>query len=83
MAKVYAEMQEKERLVDLARQARHFETTTKADYSKKDYQQNTIGRRQMKNQDGNNISMNERDEQLIVEHGIWRRGQKTTDEELY
>lgn len=27
--------------------------------------------------------MNDRDEQLIVEHGIWRRGQKTSDEELY
>ena len=37
----------------------------------------------MKNQDGQNVSFNNRDEQLIVEHGTWRRLQKTTDEELW
>ena len=37
----------------------------------------------MRNTDGRNVCMSERDEQLIVEHGLWRRGQKTTDEELY
>jgi len=76
-------MEEKERQLEIARQQRHFETTNKSDYGKKDYQQNTIGRKVMKNQDGKNVCMYERDEQLIVEHGLWRRLQKTTDEELY
>ena len=33
--------------------------------------------------DGGSTSMNERDEQLIVEHGTWRRMQKNPDEELW
>ena len=36
----------------------------------------------MRTQDCANISINERDEQLIVEHGTWRRMQKNDDEEL-
>ena len=83
MAKVQAEMNEKDRLAELERQKRHFETTTKSDYVKQDYQQNTIGRKVMRNQDGKNVCMDERDEQLIVEHGLWRRAQKTSDEEIY
>ena len=83
MAKVQAEMQEQDRLAELERQKRHFETTTKADFTKKDYQQNTIGRKVMRNQDGKNVCMSERDEQLIVEHGLWRRLQKIPDEEVY
>ena len=83
MAKVQAEMQEQDRLAELERQRRHFDTTAKCDYTAKDYQQNTIGRKVMRNQDGKNVCMSERDEQLIVEHGLWRRLQKTTDEEIY
>jgi len=36
----------------------------------------------MKTQDAKNVSMDNRDELLIVEHGIWRRGQKTDDEQI-
>jgi hypothetical protein len=36
-------------------------------------QNNAIGRRVMKTQDGKQVSFNERDEQLIVEEGTWRR----------
>ena len=42
-----------------------------------------IGRRVMKTRDMGNVSLNERDEQLIVEHGTWRRMQKCPDEELW
>ena len=48
-----------------------------------DYQANTIGRKVMKTQDGKTVSHNDRDEQLIVEHGTWRRLQRNTDQELY
>jgi hypothetical protein len=37
----------------------------------------------MKTQDFKNVSILEKDEQLVVEHGTWRRLQKTTDEELW
>jgi hypothetical protein len=37
----------------------------------------------MMTQNNKTVSMNDRDEQLVVEHGIWRRGQKTTDEDLH
>ena len=36
----------------------------------------------MKTQDGANVSLNERDELLIVEHGTWRRRQRQPDNEL-
>merc|ERR1719326_261378 len=36
----------------------------------------------MKTQDGSLINMGSRDQQLIVEQGIWRRTQNHTDEEL-
>lgn len=48
-----------------------------------DYQQNVVGRRVMKNTYGKNCNMTERDEQLIVEHGTWRRLQKCPDDELW
>lgn len=62
---------------------RHFETTTGSTFIPKDHQQNTIGRRVMKNQDGKEVSFTKRDEQLIVEHGTWRRLQKCPDDEIY
>lgn len=36
----------------------------------------------MKTQDGSAIGMDQRDQQLIVEQGLWRRTQNFTDEEL-
>lgn len=36
----------------------------------------------MKTQDGAQVPLSERDEQLIVETGMYRRTQKTTDEQL-
>ena len=47
-----------------------------------DYCQNTIGRKVMKTQDGVPVSLNVKDEQLVVEHGTWRRLQRATDDEL-
>lgn len=64
-------------------QQRYFETTTGSTFKPQDYQQNTIGRKVMKTQDGKMVSQNLRDDQLIVEHGTWRRLQKQPDEELY
>lgn len=37
----------------------------------------------MRTQDTKTVSLLEKDEQLVVEHGTWRRLQKTSDEELY
>ena len=69
--------------MDLKMEERHFETTTGQSFVPQDHQQNTIGRRVMRNQDGKEVSFTKRDEQLIVEHGTWRRLQKCPDEEIY
>jgi hypothetical protein len=37
----------------------------------------------MKTQDGQHLSLNEKDDQFVVEHGNWRRLQKTTDQDLW
>ena len=37
----------------------------------------------MYTQDGGHVSLNEKDDQLVVEHGTWRRLQKTTDADLW
>lgn len=82
MRQVAEQMKEKDRQDEITRSQRYFDTTQGSDYTKKDQFQNQIGRRQMKTQDCANVSINERDEQLIVEHGTWRRLQKNDDEEL-
>ena len=43
---------------------------------------NTVGRKVMRTQDGKLVPMSDRDNQLIVEQGMWRRTQLSTDEEL-
>jgi len=82
MKKISEEMKEKERLKDLAQQQRYFDTTQRSDFVKQDQYQNTIGRRVMKTQDNANISLNDKDENFVVEHGTWRRLQKNDDDEL-
>lgn len=76
-------MKERQRIRDLELEQRHFDTTTASTFGKQNYQENTIGRRVMKTQDGKDVSFNLRDEQLIVEHGTWRRLQKCSDEAIY
>ena len=83
MMKVAEEMRQREAEEDRKREQRFFDTTNKTSFFPQDYCKNTIGRRVMKNQDGKNVSFNERDEQLIVEHGTWRRLQKVDDQEIY
>jgi len=78
------EFRQKEQQERLKHEQRFFETTTSSTYQKQDHFKNlSIGRRVMKTQDGKNVSLNEKDEQLIVEHGTWRRLQKCPDEELW
>lgn len=74
-------MDEQQRKIDAERQIRRFETTSSS-YSTKPLDANSIGRRVMVNQDGKPVSLNEKDEQFIVEHGIWRRSQKCPDEDI-
>jgi hypothetical protein len=83
MMKVAEEIRQREAEVDAIGQRRFFETTNKSTYVPKSYQENTIGRRVMKTTDGKPVSMNLRDEQLIVEHGTWRRMQKCSDDDLW
>jgi hypothetical protein len=43
---------------------------------------NTVGRKVMQTQDGKLVAAESRDENLIVETGMYRRTQKATDDEL-
>jgi len=43
---------------------------------------NTVGRKVMRTQDGKLVPLSDRDNQLIVETGMWRRTQLANDEEL-
>mmetsp|Transcript_17831 Transcript_17831/g.30248 ORF Transcript_17831/g.30248 Transcript_17831/m.30248 type:complete len:109 (-) Transcript_17831:273-599(-) len=97
MRKVNEEMDEMKRQKELLTQQRFFDTTSNHPFDgkggEKDMKvtkniatypdfENTIGRRVMKTQDGQTVSLNKKDEQLIVEHGTWRRSQKIQDEEI-
>ena len=79
---VAAEMAEKKAEQKRREQQRYFDTTNKEVFTEQDLTQNTIGRKVMQTQDGKLVSMESRDENLIVETGMYRRTQKATDEEL-
>ena len=61
---------------------RYFDTTSKTTFVDQDMTANQVGRKVMKTQDGGLVSMDNRDELLMVEHGFGKRSQKTTDKEL-
>lgn len=65
-----------------ARQQRCFDTWNRTAYTEKDLTANVIGKKVMRTQDGVELGMENRDDQLIVETGMWRRTQKATDAEL-
>lgn len=79
---VAKEMQERRDAQERKLQERYFDTTNKEFLYEQDMSQNTIGRKVMRTQDGKLVSMADRDEQLIVESGMYRRTQKATDDEL-
>ena len=70
---VLEELAAKDQAREQEKEQRYFETSTGSAHNNKSYTENVIGRRVMVTQDGQNVSMNKRDEQLIVEHGTWRR----------
>ena len=76
-------MRQKEREVEALRELTYFNTTQKSDYVPQSHTENTIGRRVMKTQDGKGVSFMDKDEQLLVEQGIWRRQQKASDDDLW
>ena len=81
-AQVAAEMQAKQEEQERARQQRYFDTWNRSEFTQKDLTANVVGKKVMRTQDGAPLTMANRDDQLRVETGMWRRTQKTTDEEL-
>ena len=79
---VMDELRQKEEEEERIRNMRYFDSTTKTTFVKQDYGANTVGKRVMKTQNGAELSLINKDEELTVEHGFGRRTQKTTDEEL-
>ena len=76
------ELAQKAREEEEMRQMRYFDTTNKETFYQQDLTANVVGRKVMKTQDGKLVPMDARDDALIVEHGIYRRTQKATDDEL-
>ena len=64
------------------RNMRFLDTTARTTFVKKDLTENAVGRKVMRTQDGKLVSLDNRDELLMVEHGFGKRAPKTTDEEL-
>ena len=81
-AQVAAEMKEKQDEQERLLQQRFFDTWNRTEHSVKDLTVNVIGKKVMRTQDGADVSVAQRDDQLIVESGMWRRTQKATDDEL-
>lgn len=82
MQQVQEELQAKAEAEEQARQRRTFQTWNRSEFTEKDITANKIGKKVMRTQDGDNVPMCARDDQLIVETGMWRRTQKATDDEL-
>lgn len=72
-------MKERELEEERIRNTRYFDTTHTGTFMAKDMTQNQVGRKVMKTQDGKLVPLDNRDEQLLVEHGYGKRTQKTTD----
>jgi len=76
------EMRERQAALEAKTQERYFDTTSGENFDAKDLTQNTVGRKVMKTQDGKMVPMASRDENFIVESGMYRRTAKATDDEL-
>jgi len=77
-----AEMAEKKAAEEAKLRERYFDTTNSENLCARDLTQNTVGRKVMQTQDGKLVNMSTRDENFIVESGMFRRTAKATDEEL-
>ena len=79
---VQAEMQAKRDDIAARDNDRYFDTTNGENHCTMPLDQNTIGRKVMQTQDGKLVAMPSRDENFIVETGMYRRTAKATDQEL-
>ena len=79
---VQQEMRDRRAAIEAKNQERFFDTTNQENLCERDLTQNTVGRKVMQTQDGKLVNMAERDDNFIVEQGMYRRTQKATDDEL-
>ena len=75
-------MRQRHAAIEARKEERYFDTTNAENFYEKDNSQNTIGRKVMKTQDGKLVPMGDRDDNFIVETGMYRRTAKATDDEL-
>ena len=72
-------MREKDAAEKRRNEERYFDTQSREAFTQQDMTANVIGRKVMRTQDGKLVSMGARDQQLIVETGMNRRQQLSTD----
>ena len=70
---VAKEMQERRDAIARKQQERYFDTTNAENLTPQDMTANTVGRKVMQTQDGKLVAAESRDENLIVETGMYRR----------
>ena len=79
---VMQEMRERQQAIDARNEERYFDTTNRENLVAQDMTANTVGRKVMQTQDGKLVAGQNRDDQFIVETGMFRRTAKATDNEL-
>ena len=79
---VMQEMRERQQAIDARNEERYFDTTNRENLVAQDMTANTVGRKVMQTQDGKLVAGQSRDDQFIVETGMFRRTAKATDNEL-
>ena len=73
------EMRERQQAIDARNEERYFDTTNRENLVPMDMTANTVGRKVMQTQDGKLVASQSRDDQFIVETGMFRRTAKATD----
>ncbi|CAD8091545.1 unnamed protein product [Paramecium primaurelia] len=63
-------------------QQRYFETTCKSEFTQKPIENNTIGRRVMRTQNGTAIDADKKDVDLLSDMGFYQKPQLSTDQQL-
>ncbi|KAL4442819.1 hypothetical protein ABPG74_010708 [Tetrahymena malaccensis] len=78
------ELNEIEQQKEIQRNVRYFQTTTQTEFGAKEHAMAgcTVGRRVMRTQNGQPITPDNRDEDILVDHGFLERQPFLTDEEL-
>jgi len=82
MEQISQEVNDQNRNLDDYHQQRYLNTTYENEYTKKNTGVNVVGRRVMKDQNGQSLAPDTRDQDLLVDHGLLKRCPLSDENEL-